>query len=125
MVNLCCIYLEPLRSENSNRSHAATYAYDSQTSPLDLSRTSTRFPFFHRSTSTDNSPSSPIDLSIKSSGIDTRQTSIGYLYEQPMITTQPKRKWHYRSIKDLAKKHIPFLSGVGSQRTPIRLKVSF
>jgi hypothetical protein len=51
--------------------------------------------------------------------------SIDYLYEEPKIVTQPKSEWHYRSIKDLAKKHIPFVSGDGPQRTPVRVRVSF
>ncbi len=125
MINICCVYLESLSNGNASRSHATTHINDSPTSPLDLSRTSTRFPFVHRSTSIEDSSPSPIDLSIKASYIDNRQMSIDYLYEKPMIMTQPKTQWHYRSIKDLAKKHIPFLSGNGPQRTPIRIKVKF
>jgi len=115
-----------LSSENYHRSNAATYINESPTSPLDLSRTSTRFPFVHRSSSNDDSSPSPIiDLSVKDNYIDQRQISIYYLYKEPMIMIEPKADWHYRSIKDLAKKHIPFLSGDGPQRTPIRLKVCF
>jgi hypothetical protein len=96
-----------------------------QTSPLDLSTTSTRFKFVPRSKSTDNPPSSPMELSIDDSPIVSRQTSRDFYYDEPIIVTHPKSEWHYRSIKDLAKKHIPFISGDGPQRTPIRIKVSF
>jgi hypothetical protein len=66
-----------------------------------------------------------MDSSENVSHIDNTQISVNYLYDEPIIITHPKREWHYRSIKDLAKKHIPFISGDGPQRTPIRLKVSF
>lgn len=97
---------------------------ESPNSPLDLSKTSTRFPFVHRSTSNDNSSSSPINISEKTSYFKRKQMSIDDTYDPPEIITQPKEEWHYRSIKDLAKKHIPFISGDGPQRTPIRIKVN-
>lgn len=49
--------------------------------------------------------------------------SIDDAFEPPEIITQPKREWHYRSIKDLAKQHLPYLAGSGPQRTPIRVRV--
>lgn len=126
VIKLYCLYLEPADSENSNQSQLETlYANESQTSPLDLSKTSTRFPFVHRSTSNDNSPPSPKNVSVKTNYFDNKPMSIDYLYEEPKIITQPKSEWHYRSIKDLAKKHIPFVSGDGPQRTPVRVRVSF
>ena len=50
--------------------------------------------------------------------------SVDCSYDGPQILTGPKPEWHYRSTRDLAKEHIPFLSGDGPQRTPIRIKVS-
>jgi len=50
--------------------------------------------------------------------------SVDDTYEPPEVITQPKREWHYRSIKDLAKNHLPYVAGNGPQRTPIRVKVS-
>jgi hypothetical protein len=111
--------------EISNQSHVTIYSNNSQTSPLDLSKTSIRFPPSRRATSSDDSTSSPMDLFVDSSPIYSRQMSVDCSYEQPTILTAPKSEWHYRNKRDLAKGHIPFLSGDGPQRTPIRLKVSF
>jgi hypothetical protein len=44
-------------------------------------------------------------------------------HEEPMIIIQPKAEWHYRNMKDLAKKRHPFLAGDGPQRTLPRVKV--
>jgi hypothetical protein len=114
-----------LSDENPNQSQARIFGNDSQDLPLDLSKTSTCVPFVHRSMSIDETPPSPVDLSIEPSHTYDRQISIDHLYEEPMILTQPKSEWHYRSMKDLAKNHIPLVSGEGPQRTPIRIKVSF
>lgn len=87
------------------------------TSPLDLSINSKQYPF---------RPGSPLS-SINSSIIPEsfrRQMSLGDYYEPPVIVTQPKNEWHYRSIKDLAKNHLPYLAGNGPQRTPVRVAVS-
>jgi hypothetical protein len=85
--------------------------------PLDLSKNSKQFRF---------QPllSPPLDLSAKTTQFNYRQMSVDDVYEPPEIITQPKNEWHYRSIKDLAKKHLPYLAGNGPQRTPIRVKVS-
>ncbi len=88
-----------------------------QTSPLDLSKNSTQFPFRQRSPS-------PLDLSTTAIRNYSRQMSIDNAFEPPVIQTQPKCEWHYRSIKDLAKNHLPYLAGNGPQRTPIRVQVS-
>ncbi len=125
MINICYDYLELVSSDDSTQLPATTHDNDSPTSPLDLSRTSTRFPFISPSMSIDDTPPSPIDVSAKVNYVDKRQMSIDYSYQEPIILTQTKPEWHYRSMKDLAKKHIPFLSGVGPQRTPIRIKVNF
>ncbi|CAF3439891.1 unnamed protein product [Rotaria sp. Silwood1] len=55
--------------------------------------------------------------------ISDRQILANYTYEQPQIITEPKSDWHYRSLKDLLKNHIPLLSGEGPQRTPIRVQI--
>ncbi|CAF1190340.1 unnamed protein product [Adineta ricciae] len=86
------------------------------TSPLDLTMHSKRFPFTQRSTS-------PVDLSMKRPVVYERQAPIENEDNFPMIITQPKPEWHYRSVKDLAKQHLPFLAGNGPQRTPIRVSV--
>ena len=118
------LYLAPFNDGNSNQHHTTDPMTDSPTSPLDLSTTSTRFPFVHRSTSHTNVPSSPLDLSVKDFCTNMRQMSIDETCEEPIFLTQPKQIWHYRSMKDLAKKHIPLVSGEGPQRTPIRIQVS-
>lgn len=87
------------------------------TSPLDLSVTSKQFPFRNGISSTSNVPVTTTQMS-------SRQMSIDDAYESPEVITQPKEEWHYRSIKDLAKNHLPYLAGIGPQRTPIRVKVS-
>ncbi|CAF3461546.1 unnamed protein product [Rotaria sp. Silwood1] len=43
--------------------------------------------------------------------------------EAPEILNQPKKEWHYRNMKDLAKNQIPLLAGDGSQRKLTRVKV--
>ncbi|CAF3435200.1 unnamed protein product [Rotaria sp. Silwood1] len=55
--------------------------------------------------------------------ISDRQILANYTYKQPQIITEPKSDWHYRSLKDLLKNHIPLLSGEGPQRTPIRVQI--
>lgn len=94
------------------------------TPPLDLSRSG---PYFNRSEQAtfvvDLTPS-PTDAHARYSFPGSRQMSVDCSYEAPTILTPPKRQWHYRSTRDLAKKHIPFVSGDGPQRTPIRVKVN-
>ncbi|CAF4656537.1 unnamed protein product [Rotaria sp. Silwood1] len=96
--------------------HSITDSNDSQNSPLDLSKTGK----FYRCL-----PRSPDVLCVKTNNTCDRQMLLSHLYDAPKLLTEPKLDWHYRSIKDLAKKHIPFLSGDGPQRTPIRITVSF
>jgi hypothetical protein len=93
--------------------------------PLDLSKTSTVYPFIPRSMSRDDPPMSPMDSSDRNPYFIGRQMLEDIQYEAPEIIIQPKLEWHYRSMKDLEKKHIPFLSGDGPQRTPIRVRVSY
>jgi hypothetical protein len=90
------------------------------TPPLDLSIPKRTNPLFERQTST-----SPLDLSTKPTQFNNRKMSVDDPYEPPEIITGPKTDWHYRSMKDLANKHLPCLAGNGPQRTPIRIKVSF
>lgn len=125
MIHIYCGYSGSSHSEISNQSYTTIYGNDSQTSPLDLSITSIRFPAIRRTTASDDSMSSSTDLSINNNNIYSRQISIDCSYDKPTILTPPKSEWHYRSKRDLAKEHIPFLPGDGPQRTPIRLKVSF
>ncbi|CAF0767293.1 unnamed protein product [Rotaria sordida] len=113
---------EPWCNGIFNQSYPTTFGYESQDSPLDLSKNSKHFPF-QRPMSIDESLTAAEDSCVKSHNIIDRQMAINYPYEAPQIITQPKSDWHYRSMKDLAKKHIPFLSGEGPQRTPIRIKV--
>lgn len=44
-------------------------------------------------------------------------------YDALEILTPPKKKWHYRNMKDLGKGGAPLLAGDGPQRTPIQVKV--
>jgi hypothetical protein len=125
MIHIYCGYSGSSHSEISNQSYTTIYGNDSQTSPLDLSITSIRFPAIRRTTAPDDPMSSSTDLSINNNNIYSRQISIDCSYDKPTILTPPKSEWHYRSKRDLAKEHIPFLPGDGPQRTPIRLKVSF
>ncbi len=117
MIDIYCVCL--------GSSHGSIFGNDSQTSPLDLSRTSIHFPPSHQTVSIERSTSSSSDLSVKDSDNHSRQMSVDCSYNQPEILTPPKAEWHYRNKRDLAKGHIPFLSGDGPQRTPIRVMVSF
>jgi len=87
-----------------------------QTSPLDLSRTGKAFHYPVRSPS----PCECCRIPLPSYS---RQASIETNISPPLVVTQPKREWHYRSLKDLAKNHLPYLSGIGPQRTPVRVTV--
>jgi hypothetical protein len=102
--------------DNYDQLHIPMSPNFSPSLPLDLSVNSRQFPFRGGS-------SSPTDLSIKPIQTNSRQMSVDDEYEPPLIITEPKRDWHYRSIKDLAKKHLPYLPGIGPQRTPIRVTV--
>ncbi|UJR37546.1 hypothetical protein I4U23_030247 [Adineta vaga] len=86
------------------------------TSPLDLTINSKRFVFTQQSTS-------PVDLSMKRTTVYEKQISVEKRCEPPKIIIEPKSEWHYRSMKDLSKNHLPFLAGSGRQRTPIRVSV--
>ncbi|CAF3194852.1 unnamed protein product [Rotaria socialis] len=92
-------------------------------SPLDLTINSIRYPSAKRPISNQD----PLPLSEtalpKPSHIFAPPMVGTFVLPSPLIVTQPKAEWHYRSMKDLAKKHIPYLSGDGPQRTPIRIKV--
>ncbi len=46
-------------------------------------------------------------------------------YPKPDVIIQPKEEWHRRYMKDVGTRVMPLLSGDGSQRTPIRVKVSY
>lgn len=87
-----------------------------QTSPLDLSRTGKLFHY---------PVQSPIPCEFCHVPLPcySRQISFEAQFKPPKVVTEPKREWHYRSIKDLAKNHLPYLSGIGPQRTPIRVTV--
>lgn len=87
-----------------------------QTSPLDLSRTGKLFHYPVRSPS-------PCECCRVSLPSYSRQVSVEIDIKPPRVITSPKREWHYRSIKDLAKNHLPYLSGIGPQRTPVRVTV--
>jgi len=52
-------------------------------------------------------------------------TSPQFSYAQPEIIIQPKEEWHLRYMRDVGTREMSFLSGDGSQRTPIRVKVSY
>jgi hypothetical protein len=84
--------------------------------PLDLS-TNRSNPFLPQTL--------PLDLSLKSTHVNQRSMAADNLLEAPRIITEPKTEWHYRSMKDLANKHLPCLAGNGPQRTPIRVSVSY
>jgi len=103
-----------------SNSPGATY---SPMEPLDLSRTSTMFPFAHPSTPEEKPNPSTIFRLNRQNSLMERQMSVDYTYSPPTIIIQPKSEWHYRNMRDLASKHIPLLSGNGPQRTPIRLSV--
>lgn len=89
-----------------------------QTSPLDLSRTGKLFHY---------PVQSPIPCEFCHVPLPcySRQVSFEAQFKPPKVVTEPKREWHYRSIKDLAKNHLPYLSGIGPQRTPIRVTVCY
>jgi hypothetical protein len=89
-----------------------------QTSPLDLSVK--KEGFFHP-----QRPISPMNSCSMPAFAYERQMSIEYTFEPPRVLTEPKREWHYRSLKDLQKKHLPYLAGIGPQRTPIRVSVGY
>ena len=94
---------------------------DSSAEPLDLSKTSKVYPFFHPHTS----ESEPYrDAMQRSQPMMKWQISTDSICEPPQIRTQPKEIWHYRNVKELGKKHHPLLAGEGPQRTPIRVTVS-
>ena len=93
-------------------------------SPLDLSRNSTTHAFFHPPTPDKCSSTSPMDVGRRNPFPYIRQRSRGFPLAPPEILIEPKTEWHYRNMKDLAIQHIPLLSGVGPQRTPIRVSVS-
>ncbi|CAF0767365.1 unnamed protein product [Rotaria sordida] len=50
-------------------------------------------------------------------------TSASIQCEAPNILNKPKKDWHYRNMRDLAKNRIPLLAGDGPQRSLIRVKV--
>lgn len=116
------MYLDNYNDADGDQSMTETSDDESQNSPLDLS-------IHNRYFENDSSSSLPlplpehipINIPVKSEF----KMETDFLYDFPSILTQPKAEWHYRSIKDLAKHHIPLLSGDGPQRTPIRVQVSF
>ena len=101
-----------------------TGSCDSSAEPLDLSTTSKVYPFSHPITP-ERDPSPPYrDKARRKQSVLQTQMSTDFICEPPRIITQPKEIWHYRNIKELAKKHHPLLAGEGPQRTPIRVTVS-
>ena len=104
-------------NENQRAPHLERDIPKTPTSPLDLSMKKPLSSVDNHYTSTKSEPSSPMDAS------GTTETSIDISLPEPIIKIQPKSQWHYRSIKDLLKKHIPLVSGEGPQRTPIQVQV--
>ena len=102
--------------DNFGQSCIPMYPDGVQTSPLDLSLKKEGFFHPQRSMSPMESYSIP-PLAYA------RQMSIERSFEPPRVITEPKKEWHYRSLKDLQKKHLPYLAGIGPQRTPIRVAV--
>ncbi|CAF3367793.1 unnamed protein product [Rotaria sp. Silwood2] len=100
------------------------YHHDMQTEPLDLSNKPPQSPSSIRRSVSINDSLPPLHNSVAKICpiLDSSNLTL-YLYEPVKIITQPKTQWHYRSIKDLAKNHIPLLSGDGPQRTPMRVTV--
>jgi len=115
---LYLFYLDTTNEENHDESHVPMSPNVSPALPLDLSMSNRINPFFQTQTSA-------LDLSIKSTTINPKTITLDNQYEAPIIVTEPKKEWHYRSMKDLSKKHLPCLAGDGPQRTPIRVSVSF
>ncbi|UJR37550.1 hypothetical protein I4U23_030251 [Adineta vaga] len=73
-----------------------------------------------------NQSNLPTNLSPTTNASQSRRATTSTPLRQkspPKITTQPKPTWDYRTMRDLWKKELPLLAGVGSQRTPIRVKV--
>ncbi len=112
------IYLDSLIEDSYSQSFIPMSPDRIQTSPLDLSIKSGRFLYPQKSTSPPNSCA-------KTTYNYDRQMSIESILDPPRVITEPKKEWHYRSLKDLLKKHLPYLAGIGPQRTPIRVSVSY
>ncbi|CAF4226740.1 unnamed protein product, partial [Rotaria magnacalcarata] len=110
-------------NDNSYESDVEFCDKDVPNSPLDLTINSIRYPSAKRPISSQNLLPLPEIVRPKPSHIFAPPMLENPLLPSPQIVTQPKAEWHYRSMKDLAKKHIPYLSGDGPQRTPIRIKV--
>ena len=108
------MYLDSVSEENCTQSFVPMTP--DQTSPLDLS---IKRPFFHSQRS-----SSPVEPRTRPSHTITDTIYLEGILDPPEVLTQPKPEWHYRSLKDLQKKHLPYLAGIGPQRTPIRVTVS-
>lgn len=112
---------DELVDENSEQDVNMMETYPSSpTSPLDFSKNSKTIVFSHPKTP-EKSSVSPFFKS-KTASLFYSQLPI-FLFQAPVILTQPKSEWHYRNIRDLANKHIPLLSGEGPQRTPIRIQI--
>lgn len=115
-----------LNNEQNQRDYKPEIATPkTPTSPLDLSMKKPLHSVDNKYyTSIKSEPSSPMDVSTTSTPSNTNQTSRDISLEKPIIQIQPKPQWHYRSMKDLVKQHIPLISGDGPQRTPVQVKVS-
>ncbi|CAF3318875.1 unnamed protein product [Rotaria sp. Silwood2] len=133
-INFIYIYLAIRKHKSINQLDIATvihylqivrYYNDVQTAPLDLSNKPPQSPSnIRRSMSVNDLLPSLHDSVAKIYPILGSSNPIDYRYKPVMIIIPPKTQWHYRSIKDLAKNHIPLLSGDGPQRTPIRVTQS-
>lgn len=110
------ICLDSVTEENCTQSFIPMATEPIQTSPLDLS---IKRPFFHPQRS-----SSPSERRARPTHTLTESMCLEDSFDSPKVFTQPKAEWHYRSLKDLQKKHLPYLAGIGPQRTPIRVTVS-
>lgn len=107
------IYIDSIMEDGFAPSYVPMSSDPVQTSPLDLSLKRPYYP--QRS-------SSPSETRRKSSS--SAPIFLEDIFDSPIVITEPKSEWHYRSLKDLQKKHLPYLAGIGPQRTPIRVTVS-
>ena len=116
-IDECVFYLGSSTDDNYSQLVTPMSPDGVQTSPLDLSMK--KQGFFHPQRSI-----TPPQSFTKTALTYSREMSMEDVLESPRVITEPKREWHYRSLKDLQKKHLPYLAGIGPQRTPVRVSVS-
>jgi len=63
-------------------------------------------------------------IGIPNTSIDSEPRSLTICLDPPKLITEPKDKWHPRTIEELKVRKNPLLSGEGRQRTPIRVEVT-